>query len=45
VQLELTRAGRAALRRDRALAVIVKGVAIDPAGNLARAVHGRTLAP
>jgi plastocyanin len=45
VHLELTPAGRAALRRDRSLAVIVRGVAIDPAGNLARAQHGRTLAP
>lgn len=45
VKLELTRAGRAALRRDRTLAVIVKGVAIDPAGNMAKAHHGRTLTP
>ena len=45
VQLELTRAGRRALRRHRSLAVIVRGVAIDPSGNMARAVHGRTLAP
>jgi plastocyanin len=45
VHLELTPAGRAALRRDRSLAVIVRGIAIDPAGNMTRAVHGRTLAP
>lgn len=45
VLLELTRAGRAALRRDRSLAVIVKGTATDPAGNTTRAVHGRTLTP
>lgn len=44
VHLELTAAGRAALRRDRSLAVIVRGTAIDRAGNMARAVHGRTLA-
>ena len=44
VQLELTDAGRAALRRDRSLAVIVKGTAIDRAGNKAKAMHGRTLA-
>ncbi len=45
VSLELTRAGRAALRRDRSLAVIVRATAIDPSGNMARAHHGRTLAP
>jgi plastocyanin len=42
-RLELTRAGRAALRRHRRLAVVVNGVAIDLAGNMARANHGRTL--
>ena len=45
VSLKLTPAGEKALRRDRSLAVIVKGVAIDLAGNMARAAHGRTLTP
>jgi plastocyanin len=45
VRLKLTPAGEKALRRDRSLAVIVKGVAIDLAGNMARAAHGRTLTP
>ena len=43
-RLRLTRAGRAAFRRDRPLAVVVTGRAVDPAGNRARATHGRTLA-
>lgn len=45
LKLALTRAGRAALRGDRSLAVIVRGTAVDPAGNITRAAHGRTLAP
>ncbi|MEO6496456.1 MAG: plastocyanin/azurin family copper-binding protein [Solirubrobacteraceae bacterium] len=45
IQLELTRAGRAAMRRDRFLAVVVRGFAIDRSGNRATANHGRTLAP
>ena len=43
-RLRLTRAGRAAFRRERPLAVIVTASAVDPAGNRARATHGRTLA-
>jgi plastocyanin len=45
VNLKLTRAGRAALRRHGSLAVVVNGFAVDRSGNLTRAVHGRTLAP
>lgn len=44
VRLKLTRAGVDALSRDRRLAVIVNGTATDAAGNVAMAVHGRTLA-
>jgi plastocyanin len=45
VHLRLTRAGRAALRRDRRLAIVVTGRAIDTSGNMSTANHGRTLAP
>ena len=45
VSLKLTPAGEKALRRDRSLAVIVKGTAIDLAGNMTRSAHGRTLTP
>ncbi|MFL5845484.1 MAG: plastocyanin/azurin family copper-binding protein [Solirubrobacteraceae bacterium] len=45
VHLGLTRAGHAALRRHRGLAVIVKAIAIDPSGNMTQAAHGRTLTP
>ena len=43
VHLRLTRAGRAAVRRHRGLAVIVTAHAMDMAGNAATATHGRTL--
>jgi plastocyanin len=43
VHLRLTRAGRAAVRRHRGLAVIVTAHAMDLAGNAATATHGRTL--
>jgi plastocyanin len=43
VRLKLTPAGVDALKRDRSLAVIVNGTAIDPAGNMTKAIHGRTL--
>lgn len=45
VSLRLTKAGRAALRRDSKLAVVVTGRAIDRSGNMSTASHGRTLAP
>jgi plastocyanin len=44
VHLRLTRAGRAAVRRHRGLAIIVTGRAMDMAGNQATAEHGRMLA-
>jgi plastocyanin len=45
VRLQLTRAGRAAVRRHGSLAVVVNGRAIDLAGNMTTANHGRTLSP
>jgi plastocyanin len=45
VRLKLTDAGRAALRRHKDLAVIIRGTAIDPSGNMSRTDHGRTLTP
>jgi plastocyanin len=43
VRVKLTRAGRAALRGKRHLAVIVTGRAMDAAGNDTTEVHGKTL--
>jgi plastocyanin len=43
VRLTLTRAGRAAMRGKRHLAVIVTGRAMDAAGNDTTEVHGKTL--
>ena len=43
VDLQLTRAGRAALRHRRRLVVVVRGVATDAAGNKAQESSGRTL--
>lgn len=46
MRLKLTAAGQEALRRDRSLAVVVTGWAIDRSGNKSRiANHGRTLTP
>src|SRR2546423_9302441 len=44
VHLRLTRAGRAAVRRHRGLAIVVTARAMDMAGNAATATHGRVLA-
>ena len=43
ISVPLTRAGRAAVRRHRALAVIVTGRATDAAGNVTTQRSGRTL--
>jgi len=43
ISLRLTPAGRAAVRRHRALAVIVTGRATDAAGNATTERSGRTL--
>jgi hypothetical protein len=45
VTLKLTAAGRKALRHHGSLAVVIKGLAIDKAGNMTTADHGRTLTP
>lgn len=45
VALSLTAAGRHALRRPRALGILLGARAVDPAGNAARRVAGRNLRP